>query len=342
MSLTSLDRVLSAVQGIPQERPPFTMTLSLYGARLTGCPLSEYYRSPDRYLAGQMAVLETFGPDILFAPFALPLEAEAFGSELVFFENNPPNVRKPAFSSFRDTVQLTMPVVDDHPGLSFIRESTRLLAGKLRGEVPVCAIMTAPTDLPAILFGIEGWLEILLFDEDRCRRILDIMHRHFVGFANELFSAGANFIALPIMFTSPRFLTPPIIRDLVIPALERSFHEVAGPLVFHHGGNPIATQLKDFAHLPNIAGFALDARDDFREARAQLGPDRLLLGGLNGPTLSSLSADQARTRVAAILRDRASDFHYIFATAAADIPWQTPVDTIQAVSETIRTYRKQA
>lgn len=338
--MTSLERVLGAVRGVRQERPPFTLTLSMYGARLTGCPLKEYYRSPSRYADGQMAVLETFSPDIIFGPFALPLEAEAFGSELVFFDNNPPNVRKPAFRSPEASDQLAIPVTAHHAGLSYIKESIRLLAERLQGRTTLCAILTAPTDLPAILFGIEGWLEILLFDEERASMIMEVMHRYFVDFVNELFALGAHFVALPAVLTNPQLLQPSIIRKRIIPALERSFSEVKGPLVFHHGGMPVAKILRDFVHLPNIAGFAIDQRDSFADAREAIGPDRVLLGNLHGPTLSALNPESARARVAAILEDRKADDRFVFATAAADVPWNTPAETIHAVVDTIRSYRR--
>ena len=82
--MTSMERVLAALSGTPQPRPPFTLALSLYGARLSGCPLSRYFRDAESYGAGQQAVYDSFAPDILFSPFALPLEAEAFGSEVIF------------------------------------------------------------------------------------------------------------------------------------------------------------------------------------------------------------------------------------------------------------------
>jgi uroporphyrinogen decarboxylase len=340
--MTPMERVLAAVQGMPGERPPFTLTLSLYGARLTGCPLTKYYRSPDRYLAGQTAVIDAFSPEIVFAPFALPLEAEAFGSDLVFFDTYPPNVRKPAFGSPEQAHRLTPPLTSAHPGLSYLKECVALLSSHYRGEIPVCAILTAPVDLPAILFGIEGWLEMLLFDRERARDVLDVMHRHFVGFAEELFAAGANFIALPIMFTSSRILEPLHVRQMILPELERAFRAVSGPLVFHHGGNRIAQSLADYAHLPNVAGFALDHRDSFSVAREKIGKDRLLLGNLNGPTLSSLTPETAADTTLSILTDRARDHRYIFASSAADIPWETPRATIESVVRSVLAFRRPA
>lgn len=340
--MTPMERVLAAVQGVPLERPPVTLTLSLYGARLTGCPIAEYYRSPARYLAGQTAVMDAFAPEIIFAPFALPLEAEAFGSELVFFDTYPPNVRKPAFNSPERLHHLAPPLTSAHSGLSYLKESVALLSSHFRGEVPVCAVLTAPVDLPAILFGIEGWLEMLLFERERARGVLDVMHHYFVGFANELFAAGANFIALPIMFTSSRILDPVHIREIVLPELERSFRAVSGPLVFHHGGNRIAQSLADFAHLPNVAGFALDHRDSFSVAREKIGHERLLLGNLNGPTLPSLAPKVAADRTVSILNDRGHDHHFIFASSAADIPWETPRETIASVVQSALAYRRPA
>lgn len=53
------------------------------------------------------------------------------------------------------------PLGDDSlrsPGVAYLVESTRLLAGEFGPDRPVCAVVTAPVDLPAMLLGIETWL----------------------------------------------------------------------------------------------------------------------------------------------------------------------------------------
>ena len=82
--MTGMERVIAALHGAGADHRAFTMTLSLYGAKLTSCPLNEYYTIPEQYLKGQMAVAQQCRPDIIFTPFALALEAQAFGSDIVF------------------------------------------------------------------------------------------------------------------------------------------------------------------------------------------------------------------------------------------------------------------
>lgn len=338
MSMTSLERVLGALGGTPQPRPPFTLTLSLYGARLTGCPLEEYYRRPDRYVEGQAAVLDLCGPDILFAPFALSLEAEAFGSDLIFLPDYPPNVRKPSVRSADEFIALPLPDVDNHPSLVYLRESVGLLAARCVGRTPICAIVTAAVDLPAMVMGIDRWIETLLFTPDKAVRILHHAERHFVALANALLADGASFIALPIMFSNPQVLFPRIITEVILPALASSFSQVRGPIVFHHGGNTMLPLLGEYLGLPNVAGYAVDHRDSLSDARRLLGSNRLLLGNLSGPTLSRMPADLVLERVDRILEDRRGDPRFIFATSGADIPLSTPPGLLRAVAGRISSF----
>lgn len=336
--MNSHERVLLARQGKSQPHRPFTLTLSLYGARLTGCPLTDYYRQPRCYVEGQEAVMALCAPDILFAPFSLTLEAEAFGSELKFLPNNPPNVRKPAYRSADEFLDQPSPDIDKHPSLGYLRESTRLLSAKYHGTVPICALLTATVDLPAIILGIDQWLETLLFAPDKAARIMEKTTNHFAAMANALLADGADFIGVPTMFINPQILYPHLIEEIILPALSTSFDMVQGPIIFHHGGNPMVSGLKEYAALPNVAGFSMDHRDSLAEARTTLGPERLLLGNLNGLTLGRVSPKIILEKVHRILEDRKDDPCFIFATANADIPFDTPPELLQAISQAIHNF----
>ncbi len=149
---------------------------------------------------------------------------------------------------------------------------------------------------------------------------------------------GASFIALPIMFSNPQVLFPRMISEVILPALARSFSQVRGPIVFHHGGNPMLPLLGEYLGLPNVAGYAVDHRDSLGDARHLLGSDRLLLGNLSGPTLSSMPTDLVLEKVDRILEDRRGDPRFIFATAGADIPFSTPPELLRAVAGRISSF----
>ncbi|EHJ47555.1 Uroporphyrinogen decarboxylase (URO-D) [Solidesulfovibrio carbinoliphilus subsp. oakridgensis] len=334
--MNSLDRVFAAVRGEPADRRAFSLVLSLYGAKLTGCSLSEYYAKPEKYLAGQQAVVDLVDPDILFTPFALPLEARAFGCGLQYFDTAPPNVIRPACKGLTDLAGLLAPDPATDPGLRYLVESTRLLSREFGGKKPIAALLTAPMDLPALLVTIGEWIEALLFDPEARDGLLRRSSDHFVGLATALFEAGADFVVIPAMFTNPRLLTPQMVLDQIVPPLAEAFSRVPGPIVFHHGGNPLASHLGLFRKLPHVVGFALDHRDSFAEARDLVGEIPVLLGNLSGPHLPGLSPEEAYARTCAILSTMAADPRCIFCTSSADVPWSTPLETIEAVARAVR------
>lgn len=336
--MTSMERVVAALQGTEVDRRAFTMTLSLYGAKLTGCPLTEYYTSPEKYLRGQIAVYDQCRPDILFTPFALALEAQAFGSELVYLQKSPPNIKKAFIRNVGEIEKTKVPDIGGNEGLLYLRSSARLLADRFKGEVPICGVLTSPLDLPAIIMGVENWLEILLFDREKSAAVIALMSEYFVSMANNMFDSGVNFIAVPMMFSNPKLVFEKVVREIIAPALAEIFSKLKGPVIFHHGGNPIAGCLPLYCNIPNIAGFCLDPHDDFDEARKNVGVSTLLLGNLDGPRLGLVTTAHALETTKKILDNRKDDRHFIFATSSADVAWDTPIETITGIHDLIQHY----
>jgi uroporphyrinogen decarboxylase len=334
--MTSLERIGLTLSGQFADRRAVAPVLSLYGCRLTDCSPEAYYRDPALYLAGQKAVVAKFDPDIVFAPFALALEAEAFGSTLSWVPFGPPNVRKPIAPPASDAANLPRVDPKTNRSLACLVESAALLAREFRGDRPVAAILTAPTDLPAILLGIDRWLDLLLFDQETAKAYLHIAEEHFVALGSALFEAGVAFVAIPVEFANPAILTDRLIRELTLPSLERAFGRLPGPIVFHHGANPLAEQLGMFVTLPNVLGFAIDERDDPGTARKKLGPERLILAGPAGPRLNRRTIPIIRSAIARLLANRADDPRVVIASSAADIPWDTPEENITAFIDAAR------
>ncbi|MBI4978462.1 MAG: uroporphyrinogen decarboxylase family protein [Spirochaetes bacterium] len=336
--MTSMERVLAALQGKPADHRAFTMTLSLYGAKLAGCPIPEYYTDPKRYLEGQIAVSGQCRPDIIFTPFAYPIEAQSFGSEIFFLPGYAPNVRKPFIRTTDDIYKLKTPDITRDKGLVYLQEAAKLLAGHFKMEVPVCGVLTSPLDLPAIIMGVDNWLEILLFDPKKADAVITHTSEYFITMANTMLANGVAFVAMAMVFNNPKIVFEKTIRDIIVPALEKIFAQIKGPIVFHHAGMPIAGYLPLYKNLPNIAGFLLDPRDDFEKARTSAGGEMLLLGNLDGPTLGRISTKTALEKTQRILENRKDDRHYIFATSGADVAWETPMETITGIYDLMQQY----
>lgn len=330
---------MAAVNGANADCQPFTMILSLYGASLIKADTSVYYRNPNLWFDGQRAVVDTFDPDILITPLSFPIEAEAFGSELVFLNKSTPNTRKPIISSLSQIDQLPTPDFDHSQSIQFLLKCTDLLSESYKGQRAIASPILSPTDLPALLMGIEMWIDTLFFHPSEVEKIMKKSVEHFVRLGNEFIARGATFLVVSINFTTPMIITENIFQ-MLLPYLENAFSQIKGPIVIHNGGSKIVPFIDRFAKLPNVVAFVLEPTESFEEARRIIGNDVVLMGNLDGPNFVKLTNEKAKEETLKILNNRKDDKHFIFATSNADIPYDTPVEVILTVVDTIRNFKK--
>jgi len=339
--MKSNERVFAAVAGKPVDRRPVALTLSLYGSRLTGCPLPEFYTNADKYVEGQIAVRKTFETDVLFTPFVLTAITEAFGGAVKYFKNGPPNMIKPAFASSADLVKFDISNIEKHPRLIYLHEAAEKLALKAAADTAIAAIFISPVDLPAIVLGMDAWLETVLFKEDDAKKIIEMMSGFFVKSANAFFGSGSHFVALPSVFCNPAIIPQRIVDDIVMPVLNKSFSKLKGPVVLHHGGSPMNAFLSSLRSLPNVIGFAVDQMDKFDDARISVGVEKVILGNIDGPTLNRKAPEGIRAQCVNILNNRRNDPHFIFSSSGPDIALDTPPENISAITEAVKVFEKE-
>jgi uroporphyrinogen decarboxylase len=336
--MNSMERLQDTLAGKALDRRAIAPGLGLYGARLTDCPVEQYYTDPAAYARGQSAVLATFQPDVLFTPFDFASLGAAFGGEIHFFADQAPNISRPAILSMGEWDQLAFPDPETHPRLLFFRQAIRLMATEHQGQVPVAAPLPSPMDLPVLFMGMEAWLETVLFDPAGAQRIMEKVIPFFVRLANILLKEGATFIDSPCTFASSAIVTHSIAADFARPALRKALAQLNGPIVLHHGGAPILPHLELLTRLPSVTGFVLDHRDDPARARHVAGPAPLLLGGPCGPNLGRMTAAEVENECRHILEDRRHDARFILGSSGPDIPLDTPPENIHAIRKAAESF----
>jgi len=336
--MNSLEMVMAAVYGSERDKTPATLTLSLYGAGLTGCPLRDFYNNPARYVEGQSAIKKAFDPDILFTPFVLTAIGEAFGSEVIYFDKTPPNIIKADALTPDDVLKFNIDEISDHPRMHYLYNAAGLLASGHAGDTAVAGIFLSRVDMMPLIMGLDAWLETVLFNESEAVRIIEMMTPFFVKAVNELFSRGVHIVALPVAFCNPMVVTERIIKKIALPSLNDALIQVNGPIILHHVGAPMNSFIGLLQDLPNIAGFLIDQSDPFEAARDGAGTEKVLLGNIDGSTLNRKSPESIKKICRSILTERGRDRHFIFASSGADIPIDTPVENIKAVFDTVKEF----
>lgn len=331
--MNSKERMMATLAGQQTDRRVVAPLLSLYGAKLTDCPLHTYYHDPEAYADGQSAVYETFRPDFLFSPSAMVIMGEAFGASVKYHDDSLPALAGFGFEKVSDMAGRQLPDVDSHPRLTYVREAVRTIHSRHGEHALVAGLMLSPLDLPSLLFGIEQWLETLLFDEAGCRQVLDVTVPFCLDWARAFLSDGADFVIMTNVFSNPEVVSEKVASELILPVLNEVFSQLQAPVILHHGGARMLPFLECFSDLPNVAGFVLDSRDPIHEAREKAGPSKVLLWGPSGTTLDRLRPSTVKARVLAQLEDCRQDKHLVLGTSATDVPLNTPPENIHAIFE---------
>lgn len=335
--MNSFERIQGTLNGSPLDRRAFVPVLSLYGAKLIHCSLNRYYSDPTAYLAGQIAVNREFAPDILFGPFAFALIAAAFGSEIKTSTVQAPNVRRPGINSLEEWDRLILPDPETNPHLIYFREAIRLMAAEFDNRVPVAVCLPAPIDIPALVMGMEGWFDLLLFDKAGAQSVLAKVNGFFVRLANCLFAEGAMVAFLPCGYVSPSVISREPVESLMRPALADALEQLNGPAVLHHCGAPLLDHLDIITGLPSTIGYALNYEEGLAKARQILGPNSALLSGPLGTNLAEMETDEVEYVCRTILeeRDRENDRRFILGTLGADVPYHTSEQNLHAMNKAL-------
>ena len=90
-SMTSMDRVVTTLGHREPDRVPVFLLLTMHGAKELDLPLQAYFSQPDRMVEGQLRMRRRFGHDCLYGITYAAAEHQAFGGEVIFSDEGPPN-----------------------------------------------------------------------------------------------------------------------------------------------------------------------------------------------------------------------------------------------------------
>jgi uroporphyrinogen decarboxylase len=162
--MTARNILAAAVNGTQARRIPVFCNMLDHGAQELGMSQREYYSKGEHVAEGQLRLRARYGYDNVWSLFYVGREAELLGCrEILFADDGPPNVADFVIKDYDDIARLEVP--DDitaHPAWAETAKCLDILRREVGDTHPICAYITASTTLPAILMGMEKWLELLL------------------------------------------------------------------------------------------------------------------------------------------------------------------------------------
>lgn len=327
--MNSYQRVMAAFTNQPFDRVPVGAALSLYGAKLINCDLEIYYNDPQKYFDGQKAIVEKFHPDLLISPLAVTKESEAFGSQLKYYKNGPPNIKRRAYKKVEDFASLEIPSLEAKQ-FTYILDSIGLMADAYKGIIPIGGVWLDPFDMLANIAGPELFMELMLFNEDLFNEVVEKLRLFSIDYANKMLERGADFIIVFASLCNTAMITDQMAREIITPVLETTFSAIKGSVIIHHGGYRISPFIPIYRDITNVVGFVIDKADDLIESYDACLDHQMIIGNLSGATMDYLSPKQINEIAVLSLNKMKDRKRFILFTSAADVPLSTEEDQVKA------------
>jgi uroporphyrinogen decarboxylase len=337
--LTPAERIGAVLSGTLPDRLPYFLNAALHGAGLVGTSIRGLFGDAELAVEGALAVQARLGNDLVTSFLHAAGEVEAFGGEVLFYEDGPPNAGTPPLTAA--SLAALRPPRLDHPALALRIEVTRALAARVEGRIPVVGALVAPFSLPAMQLGLPAWFDLLHDAPREAERLLAVNVEHCIAFGRAQLAAGATVILAFEPLAAPTMTSRAQWRALGMPALQRMLAGLGGPCGLSTASAPMGSVAMDFAH----AGAALlcpsDADEIVAIERASSGK-AVVVGNLNALAMRTWSPDDVEREIRAFAARALPRGRVIAAEHHGEVPLQVPLETLVHIAKALRRHGRYA
>jgi uroporphyrinogen decarboxylase len=335
--MNSFERTMAAISHTEPDRVPLFLLLSLYGAKEMDVPVRSYFSKPENVMKAQIKMRDKYRNDCLYTFFYAPIEVEAFGGEVIFVDDGPPNSGEPFIKSFEQIPRIEIPKVEDTACLKRVLDATALLKSAVGNETPIIGVVMSPFSLPVMQMGFEKYLELMYFHLPVFERLMQINQEFCVVWANAQLEAGATAICYFNPLASPNIIE----RDKYLATGYRidkqTIHRIKGPTATHLASGIALPVVDDIIGTGSaVLGFSAD--DDLVAIKKASQNKICLLGNLNGVDMVNWSSGKVHDEVRNIIAKTGSGGGLILSDNHGEIPWQVPESVLMEISEAVRQF----
>jgi uroporphyrinogen decarboxylase len=334
--MNGLERIMSAINLAPVDRVPVIAQVFGHAARLAGIPLRRYLTSGVALAAAQLAALERYDYDAVFALMDVCVETEAAGSVLTYYEEDYPDVGSYALSSLDDLPKLAVPDPRTAGRMPELLLAVQILRREVGQRVAVVGCVLGPMTMTTQLLGIEKALYLAVDDHEGFERVMDFATDIVIRFGAAQIEAGAH---LPIVFepsASPAVVPPQFFREMVAPRLTRLFSALkqAGAICnWLHIAGPAAPILPLYPGLGvNIANFDYEVQS---QAAQKAVPHTCLDGNLKPLSFVNATPEEIGRQSRELLESFAPRGGFIL-SSGCEIPPEARPENVAAMVAAVR------
>ena len=326
-----LSLIKKAIRLEPVERVPWVPFVGVHGAYLIGVDAEQYLKSAANMISGLNKAIELYKPDGIPVSFDLQLEAEILGCRLNWAKENPPAVVSHPLSEGVLLSSLKVPTAKDGR-IPLVLETTRALRIQ-NPDIALYGLITGPFTLALHLLGTEIFMK-LFEDPEYVMEVMDFCTKVAISYSEMLLDAGCDVIAVVDPMTSQ--IDPLSFETYVTPFVTRIFdfirkkEKLSSFFVCGHAQQNIEAMCD--CRPDNIS---IDENIPLEFVKEIALSKKISFGGNLKLTVVLLMGDADDCKQDALsCLDLGGNLGFILAPGC-DLPMQTPVENIRAISELV-------
>lgn len=333
--MNSMQRVLTTLGHREPDRVPLVLLVTLHGARELGLSIQEYFSRAEHVVEGQMRMLARYGHDSLYSFFYAPIEVEAFGGEVIFREDCPPNSGLPIIARPEDILSLEPPRVAETPCLARVLTATAGLKARVGDTVPIIGVVMSPFSLPVMQLGFDRYIELIYERPELFERLMRVNEQFCADWANAQLQAGAT----AICYFDPVSSVTNVPRALYLrtgqQVAKRTLAAIQGATATHLASGRGLPIVDDIA-TTGTAVLGVSALEPLAELKAACRGKLTILGNLNGITMRHWTPEQAELEVKRAIAAAGPGGGFLLGDNHGEIPWQVPETVLEAIGAAAR------
>lgn len=326
-----LSLIKKAIRLEPVERVPWVPFVGVHGAYLIGVDAEQYLKSAANMISGLNKAIALYKPDGIPVSFDLQLEAEILGCRLNWAKENPPAVVSHPLSEGVLLSSLKVPTAKDGR-IPLVLETTRALRVQ-NPDIALYGLITGPFTLALHLLGTEIFMK-LFEDPEYVMEVMDFCTKVAISYSEMLLDAGCDVIAVVDPMTSQ--IDPLSFETYVTPFVTRIFdfirikEKLSSFFVCGHAQQNIEAMCD--CKPDNIS---IDENIPLEFVKEIALSKKISFGGNLKLTVVLLMGDADDCKQDALsCLDLGGNLGFILAPGC-DLPMQTPVENIRAISELV-------
>lgn len=333
-AMTSMERLLTTLNHKEPDKVPLFLLLSMYGAKELGMSIQDYFSDPKNVIEAQLRMTKKYSNDCYYAFSYAAVEYEAWGGEVIFSEDGPPNAGSPILYPDTNYDALSPPKIQESKGLLNVLETIEGLKREAGDEVPIIGVVMSPNSLPAMQMGFEHYLDIMMERPEIFDKLMKRNQEFCIQWANAQLSAGATGICYfdPVSSTSiiPKRMYQQKIHQLSKDTISR----INGPVAHHFASGSCMPILEELSQTAAVM-LGVSSKEDLGEMKQLCKNKQTLLGNLNGIEMCKWSKQEAEEAVMEVIKKAGNGGGLIIADNHGEIPFQVSEDTLLTIGETV-------